>query len=329
MKKQALALILVLVAVLAGCLAAVVGLRRPTANSAPLRLNLPEGTTYETLCDSLSAKGIEATGTFHLMARALSLHKHVQPGSYLVEPHMRQLTLVRKLRNGLQDPIRLTIGKFRLPSQLNAYLDSKLMHKDFDVSIEDFHLVRPDTYEVYWTITPARFMERMEREYRKEEARWQQKMTDNQPPTTDHRQLSTFKEVVILASIVEEETNRNSEKPLIASVYLNRLRKGMPLQADPTVKYAVGDFALRRILNKHLQTESPFNTYLHTGLPPAPICLPSKASVEAVLNAETTDYLYFCASPDMDGSHRFAATMAQHQRNAAAFHAALNRRGIR
>ena len=103
----------------------------------------------------------------------------------------------------------------------------------------------------------------------------------------------------------------------------------MPLQADPTVKYAVGDFALRRILNKHLQTESPYNTYLHTGLPPAPICLPSKASVEAVLNAETTDYLYFCASPDMDGSHRFAATLAQHQRNAAAFHAALNRRGIR
>lgn len=103
----------------------------------------------------------------------------------------------------------------------------------------------------------------------------------------------------------------------------------MPLQADPTVKYAVGDFALQRILNKHLAVESPFNTYLHTGLPPAPICLPSKSTITAVVTAPEHNYIYFCASDKMDGTHRFAATLAEHNRNAAAFHAALNRRGIK
>ena len=144
-----------------------------------------------------------------------------------------------------------------------------------------------------------------------------------------HGTPCTPKEIIILASIVEEESNYNPEKPLIASVYLNRLRRGMPLQADPTVKYAVGDFTLQRILNRHLTTESPFNTYLHTGLPPAPICLPSNASVEAVVNAPETEYLYFCASEKMDGTHRFAASLAEHNRNAAAFHQVLNARGIR
>ena len=134
--------------------------------------------------------------------------------------------------------------------------------------------------------------------------------------------------IIILASIVEEETNNAAEKPLIASVYLNRLKRGMPLQADPTVKYAVGDFSLRRIVGSHLAVESPFNTYRHTGLPPAPICLPSKATIQAVLDAPQTNYLYFCASDKMDGTHRFAATLDEHQRNAAAFHRALNRRGI-
>ena len=140
-------------------------------------------------------------------------------------------------------------------------------------------------------------------------------------PTT-HYPLSTH-DAVVLASIVEEETNYNPEKPLIASVYINRLERGMPLQADPTVKYAVGDFTLRRILNKHLEVESPFNTYLHTGLPPAPICLPSKATIDAVLNAPESNYLYFCASERLDGTHRFATTLAEHNRNAARYHAAI------
>ena len=301
MKKAIIITATLLLAALGG--AAIYIVNQRTANNEACRINLPEDTTFDALCDSL-----DASPTFRLMARALKLNERVHPGSYIVEAHMSELTLVRKLRNGQQDPIRLTIGKFRLPQQLNEYLDRKLMHNDFNVTLDSFYLIRPNTYEFYWTVTPAQFMKRMRKEFEVESGKW--------------KVLST-KEIIILASIVEEETNHNPEKPLIASVYLNRLRRGMPLQADPTVKYAVGDFTLRRILNKHLAVESPFNTYLHTGLPPAPICLPSQASVDAVLNAPETQYIYFCASEKLDGTHRFAATLAEHNRNAARYHAAI------
>lgn len=330
MKKQTLAIILVLAAVLAGCIAGALGLRRPTANSTPLRLNLPEGTDYKTLCDSLSANGIAPGGSFSLMARALRLDQNVRPGSYIVEPHMRQLTLVRKLRNGQQDPIRLTIGKFRTPGQLNDFLNKKLMHDNFNVTLDSFHLVLQDTYEFYWTVSPEQFMQRMEDEYNRF---WTTEVGPQGELRCDLLELSdngnARLETMILASIVDEETNNNAEKPLIASVYINRLERGMPLQADPTVKYAVGDFTLKRILNKHLAVESPFNTYLHAGLPPAPICLPSKASIDAVINAKETNYLYFCASDKLDGTHRFAATLAEHNANAARYHRALERMGIK
>ena len=304
MKKAIIIIVAIGIVVAIGAVAAMNILGRRTANSEAVRISLPEGTTFEALCDSL-----DASSTFRLMASALKLDERVRPGSYVVEAHMRELDLVRKLRNGQQDPIRLTIGKFRLPQDLNTYLNQKLMHDDFDVPLDSFYLIRPNTYEFYWTVTPEAFMERMRKEY---ERFW------------GARGVKDLKDIIILASIVEEETNNNQEKPLIASVYLNRLERNMPLQADPTVKYAVGDFTLRRILNKHLAAESPFNTYLHAGLPPAPICLPSDASVDAVLNAPKTNYLYFCASDRMDGTHRFAATLAEHNRNAAAFHRKLN-----
>ncbi len=298
-------------------LVAVVGtafytLNQHTANDTPRRINLDEGTSYQALCDTL-----DASPTFRLMAHALGLDKHVREGSYIVEAHMNELALIRKLRNGQQDPIRLTIGKFHLPQQLNEYLNNKLMHNDFNVTLDSFYLIRPNTYEFYWTVTPERFMARMTDEFN---AFWKDK-TGN----FDYN----LKNIIIIASIVEEETNDNAEKPLIASVYLNRLSRGMPLQADPTVKYAVGDFTLRRILNKHLGAESPFNTYLHAGLPPAPICLPSEASVNAVIGAPQTNYIYFCASENMDGTHRFAVTLAEHNANAARYHRALERMGIR
>lgn len=323
MKKERLTILVLLgiLILLAGI--AILGiLNAKTTNTEPVRLYLPEGTSYDALCDSL-----EASTTFCLMSKALGLDKHVRPGSYIVEAQQRELALVRKLRNGQQDPIRLTIGKFRTPGQLNDYLNKKLMHNDFSITLDSFYLIRPNTYEFYWTVSPDAFMQRMEREYRKVENDATQDAAASL--STSHFPLSTFREAIILASIIEEETNNNQEKPLVASVYLNRLRKGMPLQADPTVKYAVGDFTLRRILNKHLAEESPFNTYLHIGLPPAPICLPSASSVDAVLNAPQTNYLYFCASPNLDGTHRFAASLAEHNRNAAAYHAALNRNGIK
>ena len=314
MKKNRTALLVFIVIFAILVSLAVIGtlyiLNSRTSNSEQMRVNLTEGTTYESLCDS-----IDASFTFRMIAKALSLEKHIRPGSYIVAPHMNELALVRKLRNGQQDPIRLTIGKFRTPQQLNEHLNKKLMHNDFNIQLDSFHIILCDTYEFYWTVTPQAFMARMEKEY---SAFFSNLKTPKDP-----------KDIIIIASIVEEETNNTGEKPLIASVYINRLERGMPLQADPTVKYAIGDFTLRRILNKHLAAESPFNTYLHPGLPPAPICLPSKATIAAVINAPKTNYLYFCASPQMDGTHRFAATLAEHNRNAAAFHKALNTHGIR
>ncbi len=320
-KKTIVILVAIVVLVSIVGLGALTILNSRTSNSEPVRINLPEGTTYETLCDSLDIHLVFNKGLnkriFNLQFSILN--STIRPGSYVIEPHMRNLALVRKLRNGQQDPIRLSIGKFRTPQQLNEYLNSKLMHNDFNVTLDSFYLILPDTYEFYWTVAPEQFKQRMEKEF---ESFWKKKIGLN-------GELHNFKDIVILASIVEEETNNEAEKPTIARVYINRLDRGMPLQADPTVKYAVGDFALQRILNKHLAVESPFNTYLHTGLPPAPICLPSKSTITAVVTAPEHNYIYFCASDKMDGTHRFAATLAEHNRNAAAFHAALNRRGIK
>ncbi len=321
-RKTIIILIIVGVLLVLGAVAGSLFFGSKTHNTTPIRIYIPEGTSQEALVDTLQSHGIleEGLNTKIFNSQFSILNSKVRAGSYVVEPCTKSFTLVRRFRNGQQDPVRLTIGKFRTPQQLNEYLNSKLMCDDFDISLDSFYLIRPNTYEFYWTVTPEQFMQRMKKEY---ERFWEAQIL----PTT-HYPLSTH-DVVVLASIVEEESNYNPEKPLIASVYLNRLRRGMPLQADPTVKYAVGDFTLQRILNRHLTTESPFNTYLHTGLPPAPICLPSDASVEAVVNAPETEYLYFCASEKMDGTHRFAASLAEHNRNAAAFHHVLNARGIR
>ena len=323
MKRQIrIPIVIFALAMLALLLAASVAiLSDHSANTTPQRVNIPQGASFSALLDSLDAHGVISSSSFSsrgfvMLSRIRGLHSHVHPGSYLLPARMPVVTLVQKLYRAQQDPIRLTIGKFRLPADLDAYLSARLMHSGFLIPDSLFHIVRPDTYEVYWTITPSQFLLRMQSEY---DRFWNRR--------SPHPSLSN-RQVIILASIVDEETNANEEKPLIASVYLNRLRLGMPLQADPTVKYAVGDFSLRRILDVHLSVQSPYNTYLHTGLPPSPICLPSASSVDAVLNAPSTPYLYFCASPLLDGRHLFAATLAEHNRNAARFHAALNARGI-
>lgn len=309
-KKRIIIIVCVALLVILVALGLIIALGNKTANSQPERIYLPDGTTQEALVDTLRAHRIIGEGLEYKIfnIQCSIFNSKIHAGSYVVEPRMKTLTLLRRLRNGQQRPIRLTIGKFRTPQQLNEFLNRKLMHNDFNIPLDSFYLIRPNTYEFYWTVTPETFLQRMKKEY-------------------DRQGID--KETIILASIVEEETNNNAEKPLIASVYLNRLKRGIPLQADPTVKYSLGDFSLQRILNRHLTVDSPFNTYLHTGLPPAPICLPSNASVDAVLNAPETNYIYFCASDKMDGTHRFATTLAEHSRNAAAFHQALNARGIK
>ena len=300
------------------------------------RIYIPSDANYQTLCDTLDAHNcIRSHAMFNSLARLRGLPNHVKDGSYLVTPNMRVITLVQKLYSGNQNPIRVTINRHRTLDGLCQFFGSKLQ---FDADslltlLTDtafcsqygftpqtiIGLFPQNTYELYWTTSPMGVVERMNTE---NEHFWHER---------DGRLSAlglTRNQVLTIASIVEEETNCNEEKPDVASVYLNRYRIGMPLQADPTVKYAVGDFTIRRIKGDMLKTESPYNTYLHAGLPPGPICIPSAASIDAVLKNKKTNYLYFCAKEDFSGRHNFAATPEEHIANARKFHKALNDRNI-
>ena len=245
-------------------------------------------------------------------------------------------TLLNKLRSGNQDAQSVTIGKFRTKESLAGRLAKKF---EFDsaqmlASMNDNELMQsfglnseqalalfvPNTYEFYWNTSPEDLLQRMSKE---SDRFW----NDGRNKKLEATGLSRV-QAIILASIVDEETNMNDEKANIASVYLNRLRKGMLLQADPTVKFALQDFSLRRILNKHLQYDSPYNTYIYKGLPPAPICIPSAASIDAVLENKNTNYYYFCAKEDFSGYHNFASSIEEHNINATKFRNALNQRKI-
>ena len=300
------------------------------------RIYIPSDSNYPALLDTLDAHHCLRSYTiFGTLAQLRGLPKHVKTGSYRITPNMRIISLVQKLYSGNQDPIRITINKYRTLDALCQHFGSKLMF-DADsllVLLTDsafcaqynltprtiIGLFPQNTYEFYWTTTPTSLVARMNTEY---EHFWQER--DNQLPSLG----LTRSQVLTIASIVEEETNCNEEKADIASVYLNRYRIGMPLQADPTVKYAVADFTIRRIKGDMLKCDSPYNTYLHAGLPPGPICIPSAASIDAVLKNHKTDYLYFCAKEDFSGRHNFAATAEQHIANARKFHKALNERNI-
>jgi Predicted periplasmic solute-binding protein len=182
-------------------------------------------------------------------------------------------------------------------------------------------LIMPNTYEFYWNTSAHNAIEKIAKSYKSfwnSERKAKAEKLNLQPS-----------QISILASIVEEETNKQDEKPIIAGVYLNRLRINMPLCADPTVKFAVGDFGLKRILQIHTSTQSPYNTYVNTGLPPGPICTPSVESLDAVLNAQEHTYLFFCAKEDFSGYHNFATTYAQHLLNAKRYQQALNDRNIK
>lgn len=300
-------------------------------------LYLPTGTTYPQLLDSLEAHHcLQSRAVFTRLAKLRGLDDHVRPGCYRLEPGMGVIKVVQKLYSGSQDPVRLTINKHRTRQSLCAYLDKKLeLSADSMLALLDDPRVAEEygctseniigmfvqnTYEVYWTISPRDLLERMKKE------------SDHFWNSVRRGKLKdvelTAQEALTLASIVEEETNQDDEKPLIASVYLNRLHKGMALQADPTVKFAVGDFAIRRVGGSMLDADSPYNTYRYAGLPPGPICIPSVASIDAVLSGIKSDYLYFCAREDFSGHHDFARTLDEHKANARRFHRALTERGI-
>ena len=300
-------------------------------------LYIQPGATYNDVLDSLMVnKCIEDPSFFNWLANRKGYPSRVKSGRYKIVPHMNINTLLNKLKSGNQDPLSVVVGNFRTKEALAKRLSKKLMFDsaDFMNAFENKEMLDsmgftnetamaifiPNTYEFYWDITPENFLRRMYKEY---DAFWNG-IRDQKAKSMKMTRL----EIITLASIVEEETNKNDEKPLIASVYLNRLRQGRLLQADPTVRYAIYDFSIRRILRKHLSYDSPYNTYMYKGLPPGPICIPSIASIDAVLENRKTYYLFFCAKEDFSGYHNFAVTHAEHVRNARNFQKALNERKI-
>lgn len=279
---------------------------------------------------------ISKPDVFLLVARALGLKStSVLPaGCYVVSPNMTYLRLMQRVQRGEQVPVSLTLNYMRLPEQFASSVSKQLMIDSVDIMnfITDevkmtelgyepkhlFALVIRNTYEVWWTTSIEKLMQRLKKE---NDAFWN---ANGRREKAEHLGL-TIPEVITLASIVEEETNYQPEKSRVAGLYLNRLRKGIRLQSDPTVKYALKDFKLNRILFEHLKVDDPYNTYKYAGLPPGPIRLPSIATIDAVLNAEKHNYIYMCAHPDFNGTHNFAVTLAEHNRNAAKYHVALRK----
>ncbi len=286
------------------------------------------------LKDSASCKSLTS---FKQLAYLIGYPDKMKTGRYAIEPGTGNLRLLKNLIGGLQSPIRITFNNIRLRTDLAQRLDDQLMvTKDelltrfadsaycaeLGFTTETIQcMFIPNTYELYWDITPDNFMKRMQKEYK---AFW----------TADRLAKAakigiTPVQVSVLASIVEEETAKADEMGMVAGLYLNRLQINMPLQADPTVKYAVGDVTLKRIMFEHLQVESPYNTYKHTGLPPGPIRVPSIKGINAVLNHDQHNYIYMCAKEDFSGRHNFASTLAEHAKNANRYRAELNRRQIK
>ena len=305
-----------------------------TPEGQDFSLYIPTDADFQQVKDSLYLHHlINDEGGFEWVATRKEYPTHVKPGHYVVKNGMSNFQLVNMLRGGMQTPVKVTFNNVRDIRQLagrigtqieadSSEIVSYLTHSD-SISPWGFNqrtlpaLFLPNTYEFYWNTDAEKFVCKMKREYDKF---W----NENRRNKARGLQLSPI-EVSILASIVDKETNKTDEMARIAGVYLNRLRSGWLLQADPTLVFAVGDFEMKRVLNVHKEIESPYNTYKYTGLPPGPICIPSLAAINAVLDAEKHHFYYFCAKDDFSGYHVFAKTLSEHNRNAQAYHRALSR----
>lgn len=304
-----------------------------TLVSDEIYLEIPTGSSWRDLLKILQdAQLIENMASFEWVAQRANYVDNIKAGRYKLHKGMNNLEMVRLLRSGEQEPIRLVINKFRDKYDLYGAVARKIEADSAAIAeaCEDpdflnaqglgpqqsLALIIPNTYEFWWNTSAAGFRTRMQQEF---EAFWSAERREKAAKLS----LQPV-DVMILASIVEEETNKLDEKGTIAQVYLNRIRIGMRLQADPTVKFAIGDFSIKRITYKHLEYDSPFNTYIYAGLPPAPICTPSPQTIDAVLNSIANDYLYFCAKDDFSGYHAFAKSYREHQMNARKYHQALN-----
>ena len=274
---------------------------------------------------------------FKTIVRHTNYPENIKEGRYEITPSEGAFMLFHRLKTGMQTPMLVTIPNVRTMDQMAARLgktfkcDSADFAKVFNdkAVCDSFGFTKatlpsifiPDSYEMYWNIAPAKFLGKMKQAY--------DKFWTSERKAKAAAMKLTPDQVCTIASIVDEETNKTDEKPTIAGLYYNRYLRGMKLQADPTVKFALKDFGIRRILNYMLTTDSPYNTYRNEGLPPGPIRIPSVEGIEAVLNHEKNDYIYMCAKEDFSGYHNFAVTGTEHQANARRYAQALNARGIR
>ncbi|MBQ7877660.1 MAG: endolytic transglycosylase MltG [Bacteroidales bacterium] len=308
--------------------------RRPNFTEKYVLFVRPE-TSVQTVIDSLvSGAGAQRPRSLERCFEEENLAAGMKPGRYVIEPSFTSIYVARMLVHGWQTPGNMTLSgtirtKARLAQKIAAQmmadsasiaqaLDSAEFLQPYGFTPENvFAMILPDTYQMYWTASVREIFDRLKKEY---DAFWTQERLDK----AKAQKLNQM-QVSVLASIVSGETLKSFEYPRIAGVYLNRYRKGMRLQADPTVAFCF-NYEPDRILKKHLKVDSPYNTYKYAGLPPAPINVPPKACLEAVLSPENHKYLYFCASPDFDGTHRFAVTYSEHQKNARAFQRELTRR---
>lgn len=300
-------------------------------------LYIPTGSSFSDVYRILREKDIlKDSIAFKWVAEKKNYPRHVKPGLYLFHSGMNNTSLVGMLRSGDQEPIHLVFNNIRTPEKLAGVIGSQIEADSLEILsvfsdtelIESMQLSReslpgifiPNTYEIYWNTSAVGFLKRMHREYR---IFW------NEKRLSQARRIGLEPmEVMTLASIVDEEALFEVEEEKIAGLYMNRLKQGIRLQADPTVKFAAGDMTITRVLRKHTEIDSPYNTYRQGGLPPGPIVIPSISAIEAVLNFEHHKYLYMCAREDFSGYHNFATNLSQHNKNARSYQNALNRRKI-
>ena len=300
-------------------------------------IQIPTGSDFEAVKKELYTKGtIIHRRNFELVSKVQKYPASVKPGRYKLTHDMGNWQIIRLLKSGNQSPVNVIFNNMRTPEQLAGRISAQIEADSASIInlINDpqfldslgvnhnniFTILIPNTYEFYWNTSAGEFLTRL----KKESAKFWSGKRDSLLETINMTRL----EAITLASIVDKETNMNDEKARVAGVYMNRLKKGWLLEADPTLVFAHGDFNIKRVLNIHKEIDSPYNTYRNSGLPPGPICLPSISSIDAVLNYENHDYMFFCASDDFSGHHSFARTIEQHAVNANRYRAALNRRKI-
>ncbi len=299
---------------------------------------IPTASDFNKVATQLDSSGfLQSKSSFMWVAEKMNYVGNVKPGKYKIEDGMSNRSLVQILRSGKQTPVKLTFNNIRTKQDLalriaeQLEVDSTELYAMLTDSVSITKLgfntdnilsmFIPNTYEVYWNTSAQNFFNRMNKEYEKF---W----TVEKRKKANAIGLTPLK-VSALASIVESETKQNSEKPVVAGVYMNRIIKGWKLEADPTLIFAMNDFTIKRVLNEYKTVESPYNTYKYAGLPPGPICLPEISSFEAVLGYTKHDYMYFCAREDLSGFHAFAKDYTTHLANARRYQAELNRRNIK